>query len=187
MIFYLGTLITCTVFINDRLDGIWNRSLVAGITTKEMLISHIVTQSCVVFCQCLETIILVLYVFGTKNNGSNLTFGGLLILNGICGMMFGIVISIFAGSHTTANFVTTGIYQPLVIFCGVFWPLEGMPIYLRYFAYTLPFTLPADSLRNILGRGFNIDHISVLTGFLVTIGWIFIFSIMSLLRLKKGI
>ncbi len=73
-----------------------------------MLLSHIICQCCLVICQCLETVILVLYVFGSKNAGSNILFAGLLILNGFCGMLSGILISIVCGSHTMANYITTG-------------------------------------------------------------------------------
>jgi hypothetical protein len=42
MIFFLATLTTATIFITDRTDGIWDRTLVAGITKTELLMAHIV-------------------------------------------------------------------------------------------------------------------------------------------------
>jgi ABC-type multidrug transport system permease subunit len=53
----------------------------------------------------------------------------------------------------------------------MFWPLEGMPLALRYFANTLPFTLPAEAVRNIMAKGHHFTDSSVLIGFGVVLAW----------------
>lgn len=57
------------------------------------------------------------------------------------------LISIFCESHTMANFVSTGAFYPMIVLCGLLWPLEGMPQVLRDFALLLPFTIPTISVR----------------------------------------
>lgn len=201
MVFFLATLVTAAVFITDRTEGIWERTLVAGnkyhflqkpsfssqlfspftfllpicifligITTPELLLAHIVTQAVIVFLQCTEVIFFVGVVFGTVNNGNNLTVIFLLSLTGFAGMLFGMfvclfiaakvsiklteihlkftgmLISIFCESHTMANFVSTGAFYPMIVLCGLLWPLEGMPQLLRDFALLLPFTVPTISV-----------------------------------------
>lgn len=168
MVFFLATLVTAAVFITDRMDGVWERTLVAGITTPELLMAHILTQSVIVFLQCTEVIFFIGVVFGTQNNGDNLTVIVLLSLTGFAGMLFGkcdssdketqfcqnyihfsciagLLISIFCESHTMANFVSTGAFYPMIVLCGLLWPLEGMPPLLRDFALLLPFTVPTIS------------------------------------------
>lgn len=56
------------------------------------------------------------------------------------------LISIFCESHTMANFVSTGAFYPMIVLCGLLWPLEGMPQLLRNFALLLPFTIPTISV-----------------------------------------
>lgn len=172
MVFFLATLVTAAVFITDRMDGVWERTLVAGITTPELLMAHILTQSVIVFLQCTEVIFFIGVVFGTQNNGDNLTVIILLSLTGFAGMLFGkrrttdkqtqiltttkisndfscivgLLISIFCESHTMANFVSTGAFYPMIVLCGLLWPLEGMPQLLRDFALLLPFTVPTISV-----------------------------------------
>lgn len=112
MVFFLATLVTAAVFITDRMEGVWERTLVAGkgkhfhlenyrvqsflvnhilgITTPELLLAHILTQSVIVFLQCTEVIFFIGVVFGTENNGDNLTVIILLSLTGFAGMLFGI-------------------------------------------------------------------------------------------------
>lgn len=45
-----------------------------------------------------------------------------------------------------ANFVSTGAFYPMIVLCGLLWPLEGMPQLLRDFALLLPFTVPTISV-----------------------------------------
>lgn len=89
MVFFLATLVTAAVFITDRMDGVWERTLVAGITTPELLLAHIMTHSVLVFLQAAEVIFFIGVVFGTENNGDNLTVICLLALTGFGGMLFG--------------------------------------------------------------------------------------------------
>ncbi len=118
MIFFLATLITSTIFITDRLEGIWDRTLVAGVSTTELLIAHIITQSVVMLMQCAEIVILAAFIFNTQNNGDSFTVIFLLMLLGFSGMLYGLFISIFCDSHTMANFMATGSFYPMVILCG---------------------------------------------------------------------
>lgn len=64
-------------------------TILTGITTPELLLAHIVTQSVIVFLQCTEVIFFISFVFGTENNGDNLTVITLLSLTGFAGMLFG--------------------------------------------------------------------------------------------------
>lgn len=113
-------MITSTIFITDRLEGIWDRTLVAGITTTELLIAHIITQSLVMLVQCIEIVILAGVIFDTQNRGDGLTIVILLLLLGFSGMLYGLFISIFCDSHTMANFMATGSFYPMIILCGEF-------------------------------------------------------------------
>jgi ABC-type multidrug transport system permease subunit len=207
MIFFLATLTTATIFITDRLDGIWDRTLVAGITTTELLMAHIVTQTVVMLIQCTEIVLMTTLIFDMANAGSNATVIILLLLLGFAGMLYGwlffifstsrkftkihfshsllgLFISIFCDSHTMANFMTTGSFYPMIILCGIFWPLEGMYDWLKYFAYLFPFTVPSISMRNVLTKGWGLTHPEVLMGYGVVLIWIVTFFTLCLLGLK---
>lgn len=69
--------------MNDFFDDL------LGITTPELLLAHILTQSVIVFLQCTEVIFFIGVVFGTENNGDNFTVIVLLSLTGFAGMLFG--------------------------------------------------------------------------------------------------
>ena len=46
-----------------------------------------------------------------------------------------------------------GSLMPNLLFSGIMWPMEGMPIALKYIAYSMPMTYAVESLRNILSHG----------------------------------
>lgn len=89
MVFFLATLMTAAVFISERMDGIWDRTLLAGVSATEMLWAHLLTQLIIMALQSFEVIMYIGLVFDTYNNGDTLTLIGLLTLTAFCGMLFG--------------------------------------------------------------------------------------------------
>jgi len=89
MVFFLATLMTAAVFISERMDGIWDRTLLAGVSATEMLWAHLLTQLIIMALQSFEVIMYIGLVFDTYNNGDTTTLIGLLTLTAFCGMLFG--------------------------------------------------------------------------------------------------
>lgn len=96
----------------------------------------------------------------------------------------GILISVFSQNEIDAIFAALGISLPFFMLSGFFWPLEGMPVYLRYFSYALPPTVPTESLNNIVFRGWGISNFAVYKGLLVSSGYVCVLTILSILGLK---
>ncbi|XP_055376981.1 ABC transporter G family member 23 [Condylostylus longicornis] len=185
IVFFIVTLTTASTFISERADGIWDRTLVAGISTSEMLLAHIISQSLIVIIQCFEVIFFVAFVFNVQSNGDSALLIWLLVSIGFCGMLFGLLISIYSTSHTVANFVTTGAFYPMIILSGILWPLEGMNSFLRHAVKLLPFTLPIISARNIIEKGWSITDLDVSKGFIAIGIWIFIFAVLCVFGLRR--
>ncbi|XP_017062990.1 ABC transporter G family member 20 [Drosophila eugracilis] len=185
MVFFLATLMTAAVFISERMDGIWDRTLLAGVSATEMLWAHLLTQLIIMTLQSFEVIMYIGLVFDTYNNGDTTTLIGLLTLTAFCGMLFGLFISVFCKSHTEANFVATGAFYPMIILCGLLWPLESMPQFLQDLVMVLPFTIPSISARNVIEKGWGITHEKVYNGFLVMAGWTIIFFVLCLIGIRR--
>uniref|UniRef100_A0A1I8QDG6 Uncharacterized protein n=1 Tax=Stomoxys calcitrans TaxID=35570 RepID=A0A1I8QDG6_STOCA len=185
MVFFLATLLTASVFIEERLDGVWDRTLVAGVSAIQMLWAHLLSQFIIMVVQSIEVIVYIGVVFDTYNRGDTATLIFLLTLTSFCGMLFGLLISVYCKSHTEANFVATGAFYPMIILCGLLWPLEGMPKALQSVVLYFPFTLPSISARNILEKGWDITNINVYGGFLVMAAWIIIFFTLCMVGLKR--
>ncbi|XP_053947137.1 ABC transporter G family member 23 isoform X2 [Anastrepha ludens] len=188
IVFFLAVALTSSALIIERTEGLLDRSWVAGVTPGEILFSHVITQFVVMCGQTTLVLIFMLVVFGVTNNGDLFWVVVLTLLQGLCGMCFGFLISSVCELERNAIQLALGSFYPTLLLSGVIWPIEGMPIVLRYISLCLPLTLATTSLRSILTRGWAITEKAVYSGFLSTLAWIFGFLILTLLvlRAKRG-
>lgn len=118
MLFYMAAGLTVAVFIADRKEGFWNRTLLAGVTAAEMMVSQIMIHSIVMLIQLLEVVILCGLVFETQSHGSFYIVILILALLGFAGMFFGLFMSCICTDFMQANLVMTGISQPMIVLAG---------------------------------------------------------------------
>lgn len=72
----------------------------------------------------------------------------LLLLLGTSAMNFGLLISSVVSSEIEAMQLSLATFFPSLLLSGIIWPLEAIPIGLRYISYTLPTTWAASKLPN---------------------------------------
>lgn len=188
IVFFLAVALTSSALIIERMEGLLDRSWVAGVTPFEILFSHVVTQFVVMCGQTALVLIFMICVFKVECNGPLHWIVILTILQGLCGMCFGFVISAICELERNAIQLALGSFYPTLLLSGVIWPVEGMPIVLRYVSLGLPLTMATSALRSMLTRGWDIDEPDVYNGFIATIIWIVLFLTISLvvLKFKRG-
>ncbi|XP_021913320.1 ABC transporter G family member 20 isoform X2 [Zootermopsis nevadensis] len=188
IVFFLAVALTSSALIIERMEGLLDRSWVAGVTPFEILFSHVITQFVVMCGQTALVLIFMIIVFGVECKGNVLSAVILTILQGLCGMCFGFVISAICELERNAIQLALGSFYPTLLLSGVIWPIEGMPCVLRYISLGLPLTMATTSLRSMLSRGWSIVEPDVYNGYIATIIWIVLFlSIsMAVLKFKRG-
>ncbi|KAL0276662.1 UNVERIFIED_CONTAM: hypothetical protein PYX00_004185 [Menopon gallinae] len=179
--------ISTSAITTERTEGIWERTIVAGVSPTEILIFHTITLSLVSIVQILEIFVLTFTIFDMDCEGDKLTVFFLVYIQSIAGITFGICVSVITKTVTEANYASVGLFYPFITLTGCFWPIEGMPSYLRYISYFVPLTITSQSLSNIIHRGWGLDHFHVYKGVLSSVGFIFFFTGLStiLLRCEK--
>ncbi|KAL0122972.1 hypothetical protein PUN28_007554 [Cardiocondyla obscurior] len=185
LIFFLANTVSTTLIITERLEGVWNRSLVQGVKTEEILLSHILIQSTIIAIHSVMITLLFFPIFGLECKGSIFAAIVLVFLNGLCGLMYGFIISVMCRNHTMAHYCSAGSFFPLILLNGCIWPVEGMPKVLRFFSYMLPTTLPSISLRGIIYKGSSISDSEVYFGFLISLGWILLYLIVTIFGVRS--
>lgn len=100
----------------------------------------------------------------------------------------GFVIACFCENERSATYVAMGSFLPIVMLCGIIWPIEGIHPLLKYISFLLPLTKSTESMRSMLTRGWPISEPTIYYGFIATLIWISIFMSISilLLKFKKG-
>ncbi|CAH0554397.1 unnamed protein product [Brassicogethes aeneus] len=185
LIFFMGAIITSQIIITDRCEGVWDRSIVAGVSSIEITLTHFALQACIVVLHTVELLVLTFNIFRMDYIGHMWVMGIILYTQGLCGMSYGFWISVISYNHSMANILTTGTFVPMIIICGMVWPLEGMSYYLRIVSRCLPFTIAIESVRNVMKKGWEITDFKVYDGILVGIFWTLLFGVLSVYLMKK--
>lgn len=89
IVFFLAVALTSSVLIIERMEGLLDRSWVAGVLPGEILFSHVITQFVVMCGQTALVLIFMILVFGVECKGDIGWVIVLTILQGLCGMCFG--------------------------------------------------------------------------------------------------
>lgn len=87
--YIMATGLTALAFILERRDGLFERSLVAGVDTFQILIAHALTQIIVMIVQILLVLVFTFLVFDIPSRGPFIWVILLLLLQGCTGMAFG--------------------------------------------------------------------------------------------------
>ncbi|XP_077585935.1 ABC transporter G family member 20 [Stigmatopora nigra] len=182
--FYLALGLTALSFVLERKEGLLDRCWVAGVSSLETMLAHLFSQLLVISVQIFLMLLFVLLVFKMPNEGSLVLIVLLIVLQGISGISFGLVISAAIDDEQNANQAALGIFYPNLIMSGIIWPVECIPYPLRYLSLALPQTYASEALRCIMYRGWDLTHMMVWRGFVVTLGWNTFFLVVATLILK---
>lgn len=177
--YFMAVGLTSISFIIERKEGLLDRSWIAGVTSLEVMLAHVVAQFAVMIVQVALVLIFMIYVFNVPAEGPMVWIVGLTIMQGLCGMAFGLVISALCDNEQDAIQLALGSFYPNLLLSGIIWPLEGMPLELRYISYVLPQTFACEAMRGILSRGWGMEWMPVYRGFLVTAAWTIILLLTS--------
>uniref|UniRef100_A0A8C5HRI7 ABC transporter G family member 23-like n=3 Tax=Gouania willdenowi TaxID=441366 RepID=A0A8C5HRI7_GOUWI len=182
--FYLAVGLTALSFVLERKEGLLDRCWVAGVSSLETLLAHLFSQLFVISVQIILLLLFILLVFKMPNEGSLALVVVLIVLQGVTGISFGLVISSAIDDEQNANQAALGIFYPNLILSGIIWPVECIPYPLRYLSLALPQTYASESLRCIMYRGWGLSRMMVWRGFAVTLGWNTFFLILATVILK---
>ncbi|KAI2473924.1 ABC transporter G family member 20-like isoform X2 [Diabrotica virgifera virgifera] len=172
MIFFMGVLMTCVIILDEKCEGIWDRSIVAGVTALELSLSHLLYQNVFMIIISLDFLLFVFVIFGQPYIGSLWLIFALLYLQGLAGIMLGFAISVLSDNHVTANTIVTGIFNPLVLVSGILWPAEALPKYIYFVIEWLPLAIPTSALRNVIRKGWTLTNLHTLHSIGILSFWI---------------
>ena len=207
--YFMAVGLTALSFIIERKEGLLERSFVAGVTATEVMLAHVVAQFAVMIVQVKATfgiptpdmvlhalllffqvalvLVFMIYVFEVPAHGPMIWVICLTMLQGLCGMAFGLVVSALCDNEQDAIQLALGSFYPNLLLSGIIWPLEGMLPQLRYISYVLPQTYACEAMRGMLSRGWGITWPQVYEGYLVTLAWTVIQLVLSacILRVRS--
>ncbi|XP_045128416.1 ABC transporter G family member 20-like [Portunus trituberculatus] len=182
--YFMAVGLTALSFIIERKEGLLDRSWVSGVQSSEVMLAHLATQMLVMLVQISLILVFMFPVFQLPCKGSMVWVVLLSVLQGFCGMTFGLMTSALSNDENTAIMMALGIFYPLLLLSGIVWPIQGIPVALRYVSYVLPQTYACEAIRAVLYKGWDITYATVYLGYLVTIAWLIIHLVIALIAIR---
>lgn len=190
----MATYITLTSIFAGKVDGTWDRTIVAGVSPVQYLWAIFLEGTCLMLLQSFEMYIYVVFFLSPSMTcNSYILVAILLMLTGLAGLSFGLLISVLSNSSLQAITAVQFFYFPAtflsgesindptayfsykkMLFLGATWPIEGLPLMLKYFGYILPPAIPTIALRNILTKDSTMADRSVIRAFIHQSMWIIV-------------
>ena len=182
--FFSALSLTSTSLVVERINGLIERTVIVGVGHFQIIFAHILTNITFLVVQVILIMLVVFAIFDFDYNGSLLLIGLLAISQSMSGMCYGLFVSAIADTENIATMLSLGAFFPSFLMSGSNWPIEAMADGLRYISYIMPATVPTQSMRYIVIRGWDISYWQVYIGFIVTGAWIFIFITISTFTIK---
>lgn len=188
VIMFLGSSLTMNQLMCERRSGFWNRILLNGATTEEIVISHLISAMMIAFLFALIPSIYASVFFSLKiYEPSILMLYILAYLLTTNGMLLGMLISSFMKSSTIANLIIVTIGQCTFFVSGTFWPIEGM--YFDFMQVISRFTLTTLStitFKDLILKKLPWNHNSILFNLGILAAWNLILFLATLKFLKAS-
>ncbi|CAF5023533.1 unnamed protein product, partial [Rotaria sp. Silwood1] len=152
-------------------EGLLEHCWIAGVTTIEIMFAHIIVKFFIQIIQIILLLVFIDYIFKIEIKGSIFLAAGIIFLQGICGMSYGLLISSMCDEEMEAMQVALGSIFPVLICSGIMWPLEGMPSLMRFISNFTPLTHTVEAMRCIATRSWSFTHFKVWFGFVNASSW----------------
>ncbi|KAH9423986.1 Canalicular multispecific organic anion transporter 1 [Dermatophagoides pteronyssinus] len=186
--FFASIATAALTLVLERKDGLLQRSLVSGVYPNEYILSHVITQTVVVIFQIILVLLMAFFIFHIPNRGPVFWISVLIVMQGVAGMAYGIMISAIAKEENFTLAACMGSMFPQFLLSGVVWPVDTMPQFLIYVSTIVSQAKAMDAVRFMLYRGWDpFNHWDVAVGFIISASWtvIFLFIATILFNINK--
>jgi ABC-2 type transport system permease protein len=187
LVVFFFTFINASIsFIRERSQGTLEKFMVSPLSRVEMVSGYVLGFSLFTLLQSTTTLLVVTYGFGVPMRGNPLTALAVVLLLGAGALVLGSFFSNFARSEFQVVQFIPLIITPQIVLCGVWWPLQSVPEFIRPISYILPLTYAGDALRAVMLKGAGVTDI--LYPDLVALGVFFlVFFLAATLMLRREV
>ncbi len=157
----IGTIITSLGVVKERADGTIEQLAVMPLRPRDVIIGKIAPYFLVGVFDLVIITILGLLVFDVPFRGSILMFalGGLVFL--FVALGFGVLISTVSHTQGEAIQLAIMVMIPQILLSGLIFPLQSMPIGVRWIAYVLPLTYFVMIMRGVFLKATPFDALAL--------------------------
>lgn len=148
----------------------WEAIMNTPITLDDIVFSEIVWAASKSLLSGVA-VLLVIWILGLSHSILTLWIIPLSLLVGLCFASLGLIMTALAPSYDFFMYYFTLIITPMVLLCGVFFPVEQLPPLLQSVSSALPLTHAINLARPLMNDTIPVQllsHIGVLAGYALT-------------------
>jgi ABC-2 type transport system permease protein len=178
------TMLTLLAFVGERVTGTFDRLRVTPATEAEIVIGYEVAFGIIAAVQGALILTVALLVYNILVVGSIALAMLFVILVAIDAQAIGILISSAARRESQAVQFLPFIIFPIFLLSGIFVAVKSLPLWLQPFSNLLPPTWGIEALRDVMLRGWGLEHLW--PNALVLVGFAVLFTLLAILSLKRS-
>jgi len=186
VVFFFTFINAAISFIRERSQGTLEKFMVSPLSRVEVVSGYILGFSVFTLLQSATTLLVVTFGFGVPMRGSPLTALAVVLLLGAGALVLGSFFSNFARSEFQVVQFIPLIITPQIVLCGIWWPLQSIPEFIRPISYILPLTYASDALRAVMLKGASISEI-LFPDLLALVIFFLVFFAASTLMLRRQV
>ncbi|XP_050543697.1 ABC transporter G family member 20-like isoform X2 [Daktulosphaira vitifoliae] len=169
--YYFSCIYSGSFMITEKTNGLLNRSMLAGVTTQEVIISLLCIQ---IFLCAAQFTIQVFVSFVIFSNPVEISSGLLLYVTanffvGWIGFFYGIVCAGISNNCIEVVFLALGCIMGQLFVGGVIWPIEAQHYLVQLLSTNIPMTVAGRLMSNVSLRGWTLTNPEVMEDFIKTI------------------
>jgi ABC-2 type transport system permease protein len=170
--------------VGERVTGTFDRLRVTPATETEIVVGYEIAFGVIAAIQGALILTVALLVYNIMVVGSIALAMMFVILVAIDAQAIGILISSAAQRESQAVQFLPFIIYPIFLLSGIFVAVKTLPLWLQPFSYLLPPTWGIDALRDVMLRGWGMEHLWLHA--LVLVGFAVVFTILAIFSLKRS-
>jgi ABC-2 type transport system permease protein len=153
VVFFFTFILAAISFLRERTLGTLEKLMVSPLSRVEFILGYILGFGIIAIIQSATTLLVLVFGFGVPMRGSPLSAFATILLLGAGALALGAFVSNFARSEFQVVQFIPIVIIPQIVLCGVFWPVQSVPEFLRAISYLLPLTYASGALRAIMLKG----------------------------------
>ncbi|MDM7939801.1 MAG: ABC transporter permease [Methanothrix sp.] len=159
VVFFFTFINAAISFIRERSQGTLEKFMVSPLSRVEIVLGYVLGFSLFTLLQSTTTLLVVTFGFKVPMRGNPLTALAVVLLLGAGALVLGSFLSNFARSEFQVVQFIPLIITPQIVLCGVWWPMQSIPEFIRPISYMLPLTYAGDALREVMLKGSSLTEI----------------------------
>jgi ABC-2 type transport system permease protein len=178
------TLLTLLAFVGERTSGTLDRLRSTPVTEAEVVLGYELAFGTIAAVQGILILVVAMLVYHVLIVGPVALAAAMIILTAIDAQAIGILVSAAAKREGQAVQFIPFIIFPVFLLSGIFVAVQSLPGWLQPVSYLLPPTWAIEGLRDVLLRGWGLEH--VWPNLLILAGFAVVFTGMAIVGLKRA-